>query len=297
MRDLAELTNTCISLLHDDPAPGTPLNGRLTYRRRIAWRTFPLGDLAALRSDSGSTLNDVALAIICGALRRYLWRHARSSTRKVLRAVVPVSLRTPEEASSLGNALSAMFPRLPVHLADPLARLEWITRETRALKERGQPRAMATLIGMLGGVPPAVEAFLPRVLPEQSVFNTVCTNVRGPIGARTLAGLPILALHAAVPLAYGMGAGFAVMSHAARLSITVTLDPSVVRGGDAFIYDLDASHADLLRAHQQRSSRARPVTLRGPQLRPPARYQPAEPASEARARRAARRAGARPKRP
>jgi WS/DGAT/MGAT family acyltransferase len=191
-RSLAELTTTCVSLLHDHPAPATPLNGVLGGRRRAVWATFAHADLFGVRAKTGATVNDVALAVITGALRRYLWRHRRSASQTSLRAVVPVSLRPPCDELALGNAISAMFPRLPVEVADPLARLERITAETTALKDRGQPRATAFAMALAGGLPPALGAMLPRLLPDTPLFNTVCTSVPGPTTPRPLGGRRIV---------------------------------------------------------------------------------------------------------
>src|SRR5439155_9295616 len=56
------------------PASETPINGELSPHRRLDWLTMPLGDLLELRAALECTVNDIALATVTGALRRYLFR-------------------------------------------------------------------------------------------------------------------------------------------------------------------------------------------------------------------------------
>ena len=56
------------------PASATPINGELSPHRRLDWLTMPLADLLELRAVLECTVNDLVLAIVAGALRRYLFR-------------------------------------------------------------------------------------------------------------------------------------------------------------------------------------------------------------------------------
>ena len=284
-RALAELTATCVSLLHDAPAPPTPFNGALGKRRRAVWTTFSQAAFDAVRAGTEATLNDTALAVISGALRRLLRRHSRGASRAPLRAVIPVSLRasaSPASDVALGNELSVVLPRLPIDVAGPRERLARVVAEMRSLKERGQADAIAWALGLAGALPSPLEAMLPRLVPGSPVFNTVCTNVAGPTQPRTLAGRRIVGLHGIAPLFQGMGVEFAIVSHAGRVSICANLDPELVRGGDALAEDLQESFAQLERA-DVRTARPRAVGITTP-TRPPSRYANGVASSASRAR-------------
>lgn len=271
MRDMAELTSTVVSLLHEDPAPATMLNAPLTSRRRAAWTSFERIDYGSICSETGATVNDVAMSVIAGALRRHLWRHHRASSRKALRSLVPVSLRAGGCDDALGNLVSAMFPRLPIDVSDPLERLDRVVREMETLRSRGQARATAYGLRMMGSLPPLVEAALPMLIPASPIVNTVCTNVRGPTTSRTLAGSRILGLHGIVPLFHGMGVEFAILSQDERISVCAHFDPNVVRHGDELSHDLAEAFAQLRRAEKRTRKHRREIKRLGALLRPVSR--------------------------
>lgn len=271
MRDMAELTSTVVSLLHEDPAPPTVVNAPLTSRRRVAWTTLARKDYAPLCAETGATLNEVALSVIAGALRRHFWRHHRPSSRKPLRTLVPVSLRAGTDHDALGNAVSAMFPRLPVDVPDPLERLERVVREMETLRTRGQARATAYGIRMMGALPPVVEAALPMLVPPTPIVNTICTNVRGPKAPRSLAGSRITGLHGVVPLFHGMGVEFAIVTHDDRVSICAHFDPTIVTKGDELSHDIDEAFALLRRAEKRTRKHRREIKRLGALLRPVSR--------------------------
>ncbi len=289
MRDMAELTSTVVSLLHDDPAPPTALNAPLTSRRRATWAGFDRSEYGPICAETGATVNDLALSVIAGALRRYLWRHHRTSSKKALRTLVPVSLRSGSDDEGLGNLISAMFPRLPVEISDPLERLERIATEMRSLRARGQPRATAYGLRMMGALPPALEAALPMLVPPTPIVNTVCTNVPGPKAARTLAGSRIIDLHGIVPLFHGMGVEFAILTQNDRLSICAHLDPNVVRHGDELARDLAEAFAQLRRAEKRTRKHRREIKRLGALLRPVSRAAPNETAPKKTSHRPGRR--------
>jgi CBS domain-containing protein len=139
-----------------------------------------------------------------------------------------------------------MFPRLPVAIADPLTRLREVAREMNELKERGQARASNFFMSLVAQLPAPVEALLGRLLSGQALVNTVCTNVPGPAGMRTLLGRRVLEIHPVVPLFQGMGLEFAILSYGGRLSITAAADPGLVRDTASIAPALAASFDELL---------------------------------------------------
>lgn len=250
-KDVAEIASTLLSFLQEQEAPATSFNASLSSRRRICWVTLPWKDVAAIRSEAGCTSNDVALAVIAGGLRRYIRRHDPGGAREALRALVPVSVRSERNDTSMGNLFSAMFPKLPVHIQDPEERLRAVVRETRALKERGQPRATALLLSALCNLPNLLGAALPRLLPETPVFNTICTNVTGTREPRTLAGVKVRAMHGVVPLYQSMGIEFAIMNHADTWSLCAHIDPHLVPDEEALLSDLEKSFRELRSTHRR----------------------------------------------
>ena len=74
------------------------------------------------------------LAVVAGALGRYLRARGHSTLDLELRAMVPISVRADEEHGALGNRVSAMMAPLPVGVEDPVHRLDTLTRTMGDLK-------------------------------------------------------------------------------------------------------------------------------------------------------------------
>jgi diacylglycerol O-acyltransferase len=230
-----------------EPVSELPFNGRLTDARRIVWASFALDDFLAMRGASACKVNDVVLAVITGALRRWVQGRGVDPTGLRVRTLVPVSVRRQEDHMALGNLVASMFPALPLGIADPLERLRAVAAEMQSLKEKGQAQASGTVMSLLGSMPAPLGAILGRLLPERAVINTVCTNVPGPRQACHVVGRRIVEIHPMVPLFQNMGIEFAILSYAGQLSISAAVDPTLVPDADTIPGHLAAS-ADELRA-------------------------------------------------
>ncbi len=219
-------------------------NGELGHTRRIVWETFDLDEFLAMRGVAGCKVNDVALAVIAGALRRFLPPEASAARRRV-RALIPMNVRRDDEHLALGNRVSGMFAALPIDVADARERLHVIATEMRTAKETGQARAFDLALSVTGAVPTALAPLLARLAQAWPVAHTVCTNVPGPREARALLGRRVLELHPMVPLAAGIGLGFAILSYAGKISITATADATLVPDADRLPAALKAAADEL----------------------------------------------------
>jgi diacylglycerol O-acyltransferase len=247
VRDAVEAAGTLATLVLAPPSP-LPFHGPLTDARRVVWATFPLDDFLAVRGVAGCKVNDVVLAVIAGALRRHLLARGVAPEGVRVRSLVPVSVRGEAEYLRLGNLVTAMFPELPVGVADPVERLRRTAAETRSLKERGQARASGLALELAGRLPPPLGALLGWLLPERPALSTVCTNVPGPHEPCHLLGRRIVEVHPIVPLFQSMGLEFAVLSYAGRLSICAAADPHLVPDADGVAAALVAAADELVGA-------------------------------------------------
>jgi len=243
-----------------EPVPRLPFNGPITDARRIVWTSFALDDFLTMRGLAGCKVNDVVLAIIAGALRRYLEARGARSDGARPRTLVPVSVRSANDHMALGNLVSSMFPHLPIDVADPIERLRTVADEMRTLKEQGQPRAAGLAMQLVGALPAPVNAFIGRMLPATPPFNTVCTNVPGPRDACHLLGRRILEVHPIVPLFQGLGLEFAIMSYAGQLSIAAAAEPHLVPDAEDIPVHLRTA-AEELRAALTAGQKPAPVRI------------------------------------
>ncbi len=243
MRAAAAAAGTLLEVVGERLVP-FPFNGRIGQERRIVWATFDLDEFLAIRGAAGCKVNDVALAVITGALRRLLPVEATRPPRRV-RALIPVNVRREDEHLQLGNRVSGMFARLPVDVADARERLRVVAAEMRANKGAGQGRVFDLALAIAGTVPTVLAPVLSRLPQWWPVVHTVCTNVPGPREPRSFLGRRVLDLHPLVPLAADIGLGFAILSYAGRISITATADARLVPDVDRLPGALRASADEL----------------------------------------------------
>ena len=245
----AEITRAVTSLrtLLRPPA-GTSLNGPIGPHRRWAWARGRLADVKAIRTEYGGTVNDVVLAVITRGFRDLLLGRGEPVEDRVVRTMVPVSVRMPAEHGTYNNKVSAMFADLPVRIADPVERLATVRVQMQDLKESHQAVAGSTLTSLGGFAPAMLLALAGRVAtrtPQHSV-NTVTTNVPGPQHAIYLAGQRMLEYFPFVPLGGHVRIGVAIVSYDGALNFGVTGDYETAPDLQVLCDGIDAGIAELL---------------------------------------------------
>ncbi|BBX46906.1 wax ester/triacylglycerol synthase family O-acyltransferase [Mycobacterium cookii] len=170
-------------------APRTMLNVPIGGARRVAAQSWALDRLKGVKAAAGVSFNDVVLAMCAGALRYYLLdEHALPDTPLI--AMVPVSMRSPEQADSGGNQVGALLCNLATHLDDPVERLETINESMRGNKQifSELPRLQAYALSAFLIAPLGLAAFPGFVSTAPPPFNIVISNVPGPTEPMYLQG-------------------------------------------------------------------------------------------------------------
>ena len=252
----ATLAETASTLLR--PARKTSFNHAIGPERRFEWLAMSVDEVRVVQRHFGVTLNDVVLATVAGALRRYLSRRGADGDAE-LRAAVPVSMR--DAASPLGNQASFWLLPLPVGERDPAARVAAVHSATMRLKQSARARGLYGLLRLADDIAPAALGFGVRVLERLRPFNLIVTNVSGPRLPLYLNGARLLAAYPSVPLFETQGLGIALLSYVGRLHWGFLADPSVVPDLEEFVYVIAVSFCELL----ERASEARgPIDRRAP---------------------------------
>ncbi len=200
-------------------APRTSLNVAITARRRVAYAAANLADVKRLKNAMDTTVNDVVLAMVTGALRNYLLAGDELPETPLV-AVVPVSV-SPDVAALRGsNKVSAMFVQLPTDVADPLERLRIIHEGTGGAKEEHQALGARTLQDWAEHATPNVFALSARLYTRmrladrhRPIANLVVSNVPGPDFPLYLGGAELLAAFPLGPVMDGMGLNITIMSY------------------------------------------------------------------------------------
>jgi WS/DGAT/MGAT family acyltransferase len=162
------------------------LLGPVGPHRRWTWVRCPLDDVKAIRAKLGGTVNDVVLAVIAAGFRTLLHARGEDTKGRVLKTMVPVSVRRESQAGQLNNRIAAVYPELPLDSSDPVAALRKIREQMDGIKQSHQAVAADVLTTMAGFQPPELIAQASRLAAQmsdtatESVYETVATNVPGP---------------------------------------------------------------------------------------------------------------------
>lgn len=173
-------------------APRTMFNTTITGSRRFAADDWPLERLRAVGKATGTTLNDVVLAMCSGAIRTYLLEHD-ALPDSTLVSMVPVGLNAKNaHAASAegGNSVGAVMVKLGTDLRDPAARLRSIHESMQSGKEALGSMSQLQIMAMsaLGMAPSLAIPMLRMQGVVRPPFNLIISNVPGPKKALYLNG-------------------------------------------------------------------------------------------------------------
>ncbi len=274
-----------------NPAPESPLNVEIGPHRRFALVRHQLADYKHIKDELGGTVNDVVLAVVSGALARWLRSRGVRTEGLEMRALVPVSVRTQDQRGTLGNRLAAMRGPLPVYIDDPIARLRFVSREMDGLKESKQAVGAATLAAVNNLAPPTILAQASRLNFSTRLFNLIVTNIPGPQFPLYVLGRELQDLFPLAFLPRNHALAVAIMSYNGHLTYGLLADYDALEDLDVFAAGIDAALSELLDAAQGKPRRETPERVgksnRGSAtLLPTAGTRPKRgPASDMRARR------------
>lgn len=230
-------------------APRTAISGPLTDAREAAFSALPLDHAKAIKEAGGVKLNDVVLAVVALALRRYLVARNAVPDRP-LACGVPVNAG--EGGSAGTNTLATMLVSLPVTDQPPQQLLAAVYDATVAAKEFIDVVGMSGLAELADVTPPAMltmVSWLNRTFGLESVqpplANVVVSNVMGPPIPLYLAGALVEAIYPLGPLLPGVGMNLTVLSNIDRLDVGVMACPDVVDDVWELVQLLPDALADL----------------------------------------------------
>jgi hypothetical protein len=189
------------------------------------------------------TVNDVVLAVVAGALRRWLGAHHEHV--EAMRVQVPVSMHHRDEgATQLGNRDSFLFCDLPISEPDPRKRLAAINAETRSRKEHHDPVELYSFFHSLSHVRPAYR-FVSTLASGPREFALSVSNVPGPREPVSLLGGEVTELYSVAEPADRHALRASAVSLAGRMGFGFCTDPGAVPGVADLAGGLDASLEEL----------------------------------------------------
>jgi diacylglycerol O-acyltransferase / wax synthase len=211
---------TMLFMRKDKPSriKGTP--GR---HKSVAWSdALSLPATRDLAHRHGATVNDVMLAVIAGALRRHLHAQGDKDIAAPVRTVIPMNMRPPGESHLLGNQFGLVGLELPVHLADPLARLQAVRDGMTGLKRGFQGQLALALVRFAGVLPQFLQQAVLGIFSRRC--SVIVTNVIGPAEARSVSGVRMDELMLCVPQGMTVGVGVSIISYNDQVRIGFLVD-------------------------------------------------------------------------
>lgn len=265
-RDLADYG---LSLLHDrlalagllhlvdalprvlGPLERLPFNRPCSGQRRVAWSEHSFAEARAIRAACGGTVNDVVLAVLAGAVMRYLKLHKESLGNRFFRVMVPVNLRRAGDRGTFGNRVSILPVTLPLFIKDPVERLHRISSKTEAMKHARVAELMWAGISSLCALPAPLQALvgrLPLLSTPVPIMHMVATNVPGPQIPLYANGRRLLTMYPHVPAGWDTGVNVAIQSYDQKLFFGFTIDAQAAPDGERIADFLDAAFWELREA-------------------------------------------------
>jgi WS/DGAT/MGAT family acyltransferase len=231
--------------------PLGPLHGRTGEQRRFGMARTSLAEHRTIRREQcgpGGTVTDVVLAVVAGALRRWLISRGEPLLEgSTVRAMVPVSLRGRDGPAVSGNRISAVFLELPVGEADPGERLRLISEEMATGKEYGRSAGTSAVVGLAGLATPRMHEMGARLSNRLSsrLFDVLVTHVPGPPRPLYAMGARMRDVYPVVPLAHGQTVAIGVTSYDGTVCYGLNADRDAMPDVGVLAAALDESLAEL----------------------------------------------------
>jgi len=166
-------------------APRTIINGPVGGARRFAAQSWEIERIQRVARSSGTTINDVVLAMVSGSLRDYLLeQHALPD--EPMTAMVPVSLALRAESAGKGrdsgNSVGAIIVNLATDKECGSTRLEEIAYSSRQAKKILSVLSPVQILAFsaIQMAPLAMTPVPGFVKYARPPFNVIVSNVPGP---------------------------------------------------------------------------------------------------------------------
>ncbi|MEO0419702.1 MAG: wax ester/triacylglycerol synthase family O-acyltransferase [Pseudomonadota bacterium] len=235
--------------------PRTRFNRTISPHRVIEGRTFDLKEFKSIRALlPEAKVNDVAIAVIGGALNKYLTAKG-DLPKSTMTAMAPISVRSDGEKGDMGNQVSAMVAPLGTHLADPTERLAYVYGQTKNSKAMTNAIGARTMTEVSKVNPLLYMALGAQLFNRISVahrampFNTVVTNVPGPPVHIYSSSARLESMAASlICLTDGLGLAHVVQSYVDEAYISFTACRDIMPDPEFYAQCLQESFDELLAA-------------------------------------------------
>lgn len=249
-------------------APKTRFNNPVGPHRVADAAVFDLNDFKTIKNAFHTTINDVALAVVGGAMRHYLLEH-NELPEESLAAGIPMNMRTRRDMTEDNNQVGSMFCEIHTNIADPVKRLKAVHQSARDAKESNEDNPMVEVLRVAGVLSPAISQRAAKLWSKHQLskyvpanISTVVSNVPGPTKPLYSAGAQMVRYHSLGLLTPGCGSFHLVFSSHGRITITFLADRDIVPDPEFYRQCLERSFNELLSAVPQSTHATRKARTR-----------------------------------
>ncbi len=210
--------------------PRTRFNTNISPHRVFEAVEMRLSSIKAIKDavGNGTTINDVAITICGGGLRKYL-ESKNELPQRSLAAMAPINVRTVDQQGTAGNQVSQMTVSIGSDIADPLERLSRVNEGTARAKQLTSAVGAKAMTDYSQFIPSTLAASAAKVYSRLGLanrvkpfYNCVITNVPGPQVPLYFTGARLMSNFALGPPIDGMGLFHGIMSYCGNFNIGVS---------------------------------------------------------------------------
>ena len=232
-------------------APNTRFNQPVGPHRVVEGCSFDFDEIKAIKNKTKTTVNDVALAVVSGAMRKYLDTHNEHPDTSLV-ASVPMNMRTRNGDTGEANQVGSIFTSLNSTIDDPLERLVAIHKSTDDAKEFAAHAPLKDALKLAGALSPRVTKSLINTYVDNKLtkhlpmkINTVVSNVPGPNFPLYCSGANFQQYPGLGVLTPGVGIFHLIFTYCGKMSITVLADRDMLPDPSAYKLCIEEAFAEL----------------------------------------------------
>lgn len=244
----------------DMSAPATRFNNRVGPHRVAEASIIPLDDFKYVKNVAGVTINDVAVSVIAGAMRKYLEHHGELPEASVA-ATMPLNMNTRGVTTTDNNNVGAMHSTIHSDIEDPFERLLAVNESLSVTKSASDVSPMTYALNIAGEATPWLSQSVAKMWSKNHLSKyipvNVCTNISnvpGPNFPMYCAGAKLIRYHGLGLLTPGIGSFHLVFSNNGVITITLLADRDIVPDPTFYRECIDASFEETLAAAKQVSA-------------------------------------------
>lgn len=207
-----------------------PINGKNTGSMTLAWAEFSLEEVQAIHHKQKASVNEVMLAVLGGAVDRYVRDYPTFVDCPVMRVIVPVSLRQENEKHDFGNRLSVLPMDIALNVSGPLERLRKVVEYSQIMKQSSLTIGLDIVLTLPSLYPSFAQPLVWEIAPKafSLLAHSWCTNVAGPPLPVYVQGHEMLHSYGYFPINPSMGLATVILSYNGRITMTLVADQGIV---------------------------------------------------------------------